>query len=353
VVGLLSAKEEYDVVERYRNRAALTETILKEKVKEVKLLKGKVNVLQDVVKKLQLLNKKSIDNAESTAQDLNDKLQIQEQQRDALTNQMETLKLELNKAKSEIEAQANQNTVLVQQLKSKLEHERSNQQQMSKEHQENSNLNQQKIKALQQEVLDLDQSLEVTQSELKKLNRQLADREQELRSMQGESHRRQELLQHKLEKSLMEKEVAIKNQTLAEAQRIESVEIATSAVKAAEKREIALQQQLNDLQAKYEILLNEKQMIATEGANNSDDEVFQRQVDALQERLQRDRLLSESIRKLDQERFEAILKAERTKFEDQLKRLQIQSVKRVGDTPVSNNRMGQIWNRFRSPFRRK
>ncbi len=94
-------------------------------------------------------------------------------------------------------------------------------------------------------------------------------------------------------------------------------------------------------------------MIATEGANNSDDEVFQRQVDALQERLQRDRLLSESIRKLDQERFEAILKAERTKFEDQLKRLQIQSVKRVGDTPVSNNRMGQIWNRLRSPFRRK
>ena len=353
MVGLLSAKEEYDVVERYRNRAALTETILKEKVKEVKLLKGKVNVLQDVVKKLQLLNKKSIDNAESTAQDLNDKLQSQEQQRDALTNQMETLKLELNKAKSEIEAQANQNTVLVQQLKSKLEHERSNQQQLSKEHQENSNLNQQKIKALQQEVLDLDQSLEVTQSELKKLNRQLADREQELRSMQGESHRRQELLQHKLEKSLMEKEVAIKNQTLAEAQRIESVEIATSAVKAAEKREIALQQQLNDLQAKYEILLNEKQMIATEGANNSDDEVFQRQVDALQERLQRDRLLSESIRKLDQERFEAILKAERTKFEDQLKRLQIQSVKRVGDTPVSNNRMGQIWNRLRSPFRRK
>jgi hypothetical protein len=59
------------------------------------------------------------------------------------------------------------------------------------------------------------------------------------------------------------------------------------------------------LKAKYEILLNEKQMIATEGANNSDDEVFQRQVDALQERLQRDRLLSESIRKLDQERFEA------------------------------------------------
>ena len=44
-------QEKYDV-ERFRNRATLTQSVLKEKVEEVKLLKSKVLILQNLVQRL-------------------------------------------------------------------------------------------------------------------------------------------------------------------------------------------------------------------------------------------------------------------------------------------------------------
>lgn len=351
-IGLqLSPKEDYDI-ERYRNRSALTESVLKEKVQEVRLLKVKVNILQNVVKTMQATQKHASGIAASTETELMAKLQAQEHQRDVLMKEMVSLQQELIKAKSDIETQAQQHITLVQQLKSNFDKQRrDHQQQLSQQQQELSQLNQNKIKALQQEVFDLDQSLEKTQSEFKKLNRQLADREDDLRNIQRLNERKKEDFQQRLNETIMEKENAIKNQTLTEASRVESLEIASAAVNAAEKRELALQKQLNDLQAKYDTLLNQKNTVAD--VPNVDDGVLQRKVEDLQARLQSERVLGASRQKLDQERFEAMLDAERAKYEEKLKKLQMQDIKRVGDTPVTNDRIGRLWSRIRSPFRRR
>lgn len=351
-IGLqLSPKEDYDI-ERYRNRSALTESVLKEKVQEVRLLKLKVDILQNVVKTMQATQKHASGIAASTETELMAKLQAQEHQRDVLMKEMVSLQQELIKAKSDIETQAQQHITLVQQLKSNFDKQRrDHQQQLSQQQQELSQLNQNKIKALQQEVFDLDQSLEKTQSEFKKLNRQLADREDDLRNIQRLNERKKEDFQQRLNETIMEKENAIKNQTLTEASRVESLEIASAAVNAAEKRELALQKQLNDLQAKYDTLLNQKNTVAD--VPNVDDGVLQRKVEDLQARLQSERVLGASRQKLDQERFEAMLDAERAKYEAKLKKLQMQDIKRVGDTPVTNDRIGRLWSRIRSPFRRR
>jgi DNA repair exonuclease SbcCD ATPase subunit len=351
-IGLqLSPKEDYDI-ERYRNRSALTESVLKEKVQEVRLLKVKVDILQNVVKTMQATQKHASGIAASTETELMAKLQAQEHQRDVLMKEMGALQQELIKAKSDIETQAQQHITLVQQLKSNFDKQRrDHQQQLSQQQQELSQLNQNKIKALQQEVFDLDQSLEKTQSEFKKLNRQLADREDDLRNIQRLNERKKEDFQQRLNETIMEKENAIKNQTLTEASRVESLEIASAAVNAAEKRELALQKQLNDLQAKYDTLLNQKNTVAD--VPNVDDGVLQRKVEDLQARLQSERVLGASRQKMDQQRFEAMLDAERAKYEEKLKKLQMQDIKRVGDTPVTNDRIGRLWSRIRSPFRRR
>jgi DNA repair exonuclease SbcCD ATPase subunit len=351
-IGLqLSPKEDYDI-ERYRNRSALTESVLKEKVQEVRLLKVKVDILQNVVKTMQATQKHASGIAASTETELMAKLQAQEHQRDVLMKEMGALQQELIKAKSDIETQAQQHITLVQQLKSNFDKQRrDHQQQLSQQQQELSQLNQNKIKALQQEVFDLDQSLEKTQSEFKKLNRQLADREDDLRNIQRLNERKKEDFQQRLNETIMEKENAIKNQTLTEASRVESLEIASAAVNAAEKRELALQKQLNDLQAKHDTLLNQKNTVAD--VPNVDDGVLQRKVEDLQARLQSERVLGASRQKMDQQRFEAMLDAERAKYEEKLKKLQMQDIKRVGDTPVTNDRIGRLWSRIRSPFRRR
>jgi hypothetical protein len=312
----------------------------------------KVDILQDVVKTLQATQKHERGIAASTENELKAKLQAQEHQRDVLMKEMDALQQALTKAKSDIETQAQQHNTLVQQLKSNFDKQRRDQQQqLSQQQQELSQLNQNKIKALQQEVFDLDQSLEKTQSEFKKLNRQLADREDDLRNLQMLNERKKEVFQQRLNETITEKEKAIQNQTLTEASRVESLAIASAAVNAAEKRELALQKQLDDLQTKYDILLKQKSTVAD--VPNVDDSVLRKKVEDLETRLQSERILGASRQKLDQERFDAMLDAERAKYEAKLMKVQVQDMKRVGDTPVTNDRIGRFWSRIRSPFRRR
>ena len=345
----LSSKEDYNV-ERYQNRAALTEILLKEKVQEVKLLKGKVSILQDVVKKLQLSQKNSSDTLSSTNTEWKEQLQNQEQQRDTLMKQVEILQKELAKTKNDMETQAQEQSTLVQQLKSNLvKLRRDHQQQLSQQQQELSQLNQNKMKALQQEVLDLDQLLETTQSELKKINRQLAHRDDNIRNIQRDDERKQELFQRTLNDMLILKEAAIENMTMAEAQRAESIEIASAAVHAAEKRELAVRKELDELKAKYEVLLNEKKGDTADVTPILNDGELKRQVEDLKYSLQKERLLNESNRKAHKERFEVKLQTER----DKITRLQHQSFNRTVETSGKNDRALRIWNRLLTPFRRQ
>ena len=343
----LSSKEDYNV-ERYQNRAALTEILLKEKVQEAKLLNGKVSILQDVVKKLQVAQNNSSDTLASTLATWKEQLQNQEQQRDALTKQVEILQKNLSKSKSDIETQAQEQSALVQQLKSNLvQLRRDHQLQLSQQQQELSQLNHNKMKALQQEVLDLDQSLETTQSELKKINRQLALRDEEFRNIQHDNDRKQELFQQALNVMLISKEAAIKNMTIMEAQRAESIEIASAAVHAAEKRELAVRQELDELNAKYEALWNERKGGSSDETLILNDGDLRRQVEDLKYNLQKERLLNESNRKVHQERFEVELQVER----DKIKRLQHQN--QTVRTSGMNDRALRLWNRLLSPFRRQ
>ena len=264
--------------------------------------------------------------------------------------QVEILQKELAKTKNDMKTQAQEQSTLVQQLKSNLvKLRRDHQQQLSQQQQELSQLNQNKIKALQQEVLDLDQSLETTQSELKKINRQLAHRDDNIRNIQRDDERKQELFQRTLNDMLILKEAAIENMTMAEAQRAESIEIASAAVHAAEKRELAVRKELDELKAKYEVLLNEKKGDTADVTPILNDGELKRQVEDLKYSLQKERLLNESNRKAHKERFEVKLQTER----DKITRLQHQSLNRTVETSGKNNRALRLWNRLLTPFRRQ
>ena len=76
----------------------------------------------------------------------------------------------------------------------------------TREAQKQSQVLQDKIRALQREVLDMDQSLETTQAELITAQKRLATRENELRSVSEVHERNIQALEEKLKKVRLDKE---------------------------------------------------------------------------------------------------------------------------------------------------
>jgi chromosome segregation ATPase len=246
----LTDKDEHQDVQRYRNRAALTESVLKEKMQEMKLLRSKVQILQDVVKKLQSGKEQAAESASVQEEQLTLQWKQEETKRIKADLQIEQLKSELNLTRSELKTQATRHNELMDNLKK--DHGRDRRAWKDEERQflERDQVVQNKIRALQKEVLDIDESLETTQGELMRVQQRLASREDELRSLASTERGKREALEEKLEEALVENKnlhSKLEGQLASEEVRRESIDIASAAVRAAEKREAKLREELETL----------------------------------------------------------------------------------------------------------
>ena len=255
--------DENQNVQRYRNRAALAESILKEKMKEMKLLQGKVEVLQDVVKKLQSSKQKVVEHASVHETELTSQWKEEETRRKQADAQIKQLKLELNHTHTELMIQATQHIELMDNLKKEHSKDRRAWKDHERQFRERNQAVQNKIRALQKEVLDIDQSLETTQGELMRVQQTLASREEELRTLAITEGRKRKALEEKLEAALVENKMLqnkLDDYLVSEEVRRESIDIACAAVRAAEKRETRLREELETLREKLDRLEAQSRM---------------------------------------------------------------------------------------------
>jgi hypothetical protein len=303
-------QEFYDV-ERFRNRAELMQSILKEKVQEVALLRNKVLVLQDVVGRLQTQSKGELEK------------QAKEQE-GKYSEILMKLREEFNTTKRFLEEQAQQQAMVIQTLQDELDEQNlDSTEKVETEREENRKLGNQ-IKALRKEVLDMDQTLEFTQGELQKVQKQLAARETELLLLQDKENRKVVAIEAKLRRSETELQSALMNTTRTEALRQESVEIATAAVLAAEKREHELKSQMEGLQTTILLLQEEKQLLQSQLEQGLADSILKSKVIKLEKKLLEEKLSNDIKRKVENEQYEKELHAERKKYEEEIERLRTQ-----------------------------
>eukprot|EP00545_Synedropsis_sp_CCMP1620_P007295 CAMPEP_0119025376 /NCGR_PEP_ID=MMETSP1176-20130426/33634_1 /TAXON_ID=265551 /ORGANISM="Synedropsis recta cf, Strain CCMP1620" /LENGTH=410 /DNA_ID=CAMNT_0006980907 /DNA_START=1 /DNA_END=1233 /DNA_ORIENTATION=- len=336
----LSREQSEEDVERYRNRATLTQSILKEKVDEVKLLKNKILLMQDVVTRLKTESKR----------ELGRKLGDQEVKHGGV---LEALQSALESTKSLLEVQTQQHAQVVKDLQADI----SKQEYASAQNDEQESRAKKKIdnqiKALQKEVLDMDEDFETTQGELQKVQRRLVAREDEIRSKEVSAERKRKSLEKKVKELEAEQQSALSDSTSAEELRQESLEIANASVQAAAKREELLKRELDDLKESVTTLKEENEQLESglesgngDQSSNRDQNSNKSQISTrlndkiarLQEKLQEQRLASDISRKVEQERFDTTLQAERTKHEEDLQRLRTRLQKK--DEPIgtrSNN----------------
>lgn len=332
-------QDKYDV-ERFRNRAVLTQSVLKEKVEEVKLLKSKVMVLQNVVQRLRTESERELEKEKSNAKEkLNANAEV-----------LESLRGEFNKTKQLLEEQAKQQTKVIQTLEADLAQQKLELlAKVDVERTKNRKLGDQ-IKALQKEVLDMDQALETTQGELQKMQRRLAAREDEIRTQAETQERKSKTLESKLQELERERQTAVANATKAEELRQESIQIATAAVEAATQREIALKNELEVLKANVSTLQVEKEVLQSQLDDGRADSYLQEKISKLEKAMIGERLANDIRRKVEQEQFEMRQQTEREFYEEELKRLRTRLNQQRGDAPVAviSGRLRQLWLRLRS-----
>jgi hypothetical protein len=354
---MLSKQESEDqyTVERYKNRATLTQSILKEKVGEVKLLKSKIMILQDVVGRLQTESKR----------ELGRRLEDKEVKHSKVLQELQS---KLDSTQSLLEAQAQEHSQVVKEFEADITKQQAdaakNQDQEARGTKRLGN----RVKALQNEVLDMDQALETTQGELQKVQRRLVAREDEIRLKGLSEERKRKSLEAKVKELEEERESALSKSTLAEELRQESLEIANASVQAAAKREEILQQELNELKESMSILGEEKAQLEALPASGKKGQgltgalapkgdqgstlLYEKNVQ-LEDKLEKQRLASDIIRKMEQERFDATLQAERRKHEEDLRRLQMRLQRKSEAIGVGEGGLKRIWKRIRPKGRRR
>jgi hypothetical protein len=313
--------EENQNVQRYRNRAALTESILKEKMQEMKLIRSKVEVLQDVVKKLQSSKEKVAEHASVREMELTSRWKDEETKRIQADLQIKQLKLELNRTRTELMTQATRHTELMDNLTK--EHGKARRAWKDEERQfrERDQVVQNKIRALQKEVLDIDQSLETTQGELMRMQQILASREDELRTLAINEGRKYKALEEKLEAALVENkslQSKLDDYLASEEARRESIDIACAAVRAAEKREATLREELDTLRERFDDWLD-AQSGMSDIVSGTSGRYDQKQKEAISQELEMEGRETEEGRHRYRKQYEVKQSAERWKSEAPLR----------------------------------
>mmetsp|Transcript_27408 Transcript_27408/g.41493 ORF Transcript_27408/g.41493 Transcript_27408/m.41493 type:complete len:379 (+) Transcript_27408:111-1247(+) len=330
--ALFSIKQQDTALEVFRDRAELTQMVLKEKVEHIALLNNKIDVLQDVVTRLQRklkeeLKEKDDENSQNLRNMEKGYMTVQKRLETEVAEQKNATKL-LN---ADLEAERRESQrVAVAASKTELK--------MGKQ-----------IKALKTKVLEMDQALETAQEKAEKMERLLAARENRIQDLEASFVTMRNSLDVKVEELSEKLLSALSDSERLENERQESLQIATAAVKAAEKRE-------KEMSHKVEVLNRE---IASAGikdsTTHSKSEIekskasFKKEVRRLEQELVKEKVSSAAQRRTDQQQFEAKLKVDRELHLVDLERLQSKLKENEAQRELKKTgRILRIWNRFLS-----
>lgn len=347
-------------LQRYQNRAALSQRVLRDKISEGDLLRKKLRLLQDVViqrrqasVKEATMHNRTVGELQAAQQNLQQELQ-----------QMQVLAQEWNQSSVILEVPTQKARAQVEELREVREREKEEWSRRSRTQEDQAEEYQSWIRALQQEVLDGDQSLESTQQDMINLQKQdKIEREK----------KRVDMLQERQKSARLEKELqTLQVQTQIALQQLqnqtdalhESTAIATAAVSAAERREATMGLQWQDLQSNFTQLQDEnnslKQQLAGSpstpvGSNDAairEQEKFRQEIDGLQEQLRSLRSKNSAEQRMNQKKAQEELDNLRAEYELKLDILRQRQRRPSGDPPPTSSTK-RLWQRLRRPFQRR
>jgi chromosome segregation ATPase len=362
-----AAAETYDL-QRYRNRAALAERVLRDKVAEGELLRGKLAVLQQVVKQLQAGGVRVAAAHNETI------VQLESEQQRIVTEWQQTVSVqtrEWNQTRAVLELQ----TVQYQDELTKLQEQyRDENSEWERERQLQQHKDSKVQKALRKEVLDIDQALETLQQELMAEQNSSKLQEQEMRAALVKEQKKVEHLREELQAAEATRSEALQELENQTQDWEESTEIAKAAVAAAARREALLLQDLQDLKTNYtrvqtendglkkhmdELVLLQRDSPPASGGtvdvNESKSESRLRlEVDALQEQIRSLRSMHAAQLRMDQKQAEEKLAQLQAQYEEKMERIeQRQRKSSIGTTLVDSSSNRSFWQRLKRPFRKR
>lgn len=332
---------EYDV-ERFRRRARLTEHVLETKLQDLQLAQAKLKVLQDTASQVKSSKDKDQRQWQSEMAELQARLTQSSKEVSAskqqLADEQARFTKQLNNMQNEYDKDRQEWQTLRRQLEKDLEFAK------------------QRPAVLEHRVADLDDALESTEDELRRLRRQL---EQQLSIGRELDRMKERLAEAEAARSNAEQELAQRSQSWNE-----SLEIASAAVAAAERREQELGRRLEQLEAesdkqRAENLRLESTLNATlaklqreessSGVEVTTDEAnkLQREVKELNEQLRALKLTHSAQLRSEQKK----LKQEMEDLEDHYESLLSQR-SHLTTVPQRISRAQRLWQNLKRPFSR-
>jgi hypothetical protein len=364
-----AASDSYNV-QRYRNRAALAVQVLRDKVSQGELLKGKLSVLQQVVRHLKnsaagsaAAHKDTVLALQQEQERLNKEWQLTVAHKTREWNQtFQALELQSRQYQDDLVKGQNEYQLAA------IEWQRENQVQLNEQAQA-----QAQIQALQNQILDMDDALEATQQNLMTVQDIKKAQQEEMRAALVQEQLKVEHVREELRVATVDALQELQNQTQTWA---ESTEIAKAAVAAAAKREAVLLQKWQDFVATNytrvqeesegwkqqvdELLLQRDNAPPTLGgtANMSDsDSKLVLEIEELQQQVRSLRLTHGSQLRMDQKKAQEKLSELQAGYEEKIALIEYRHRKSSSGTvatdssrPLSNR---SFWQRLKRPFRKR
>ena len=331
-----------DELERYRERAKLAESVLKGKMEDLDLQYAKLEVIQDVVRKMKVKSDDRLKKWQQTCDVLRG-------ERDEARQEVQSTTKELEKRKKSWASQRQRYEMQLQELVEQIENETSLAREYRRKYEEGKSQLQQIVEKRSKEKAMMKNDMEALQRDITKLKDQLT-MEQELRE---KSLRRERDKITEMEAEMFSANENL-NRALDEAnermnEEDEAIEIAEASVAAAERREA-------EIKAKYEALVSkfENERSKRESITAPEVDKLQKEVEELNEQIQSLKMAHGAELRAERRMAEARIGEVVEKYQRQMQRIRSAALSgSLGQSDQSQDEGGGVWKRIRRPFRRQ
>lgn len=339
----------------YRNRAALTEHILREKMSDLELLQQKLTVLQDVVVRV----KRQADGAKDQSSQWQDSYESEVKVRVEAEERTNSLRRELDQTRSELLRQKQRYEADLADVKLLLLNQQKQFANERERMQENEAKARLQMKSLQAEMLEIDQSLEMTQQELFRLKNSASSQEQDLKAALDEELQKRSQMKSELAEVREERDTVIKKLQSLELEMKDSMEIASASVAAADRREGKLRSELSSaMQELRELKSHTDELQATQNVSEtgvlpeSVEVQLREEIDALEEQIRALKLTHTVQLRSEMRKAKEEIEELEDQFEEQIRQARRANVesREAASEPGATQR---LWHRVKNQFRRR
>ena len=329
-------------LERYRNRAALTETVLKARVQDLKIQTAKLEVLQDVVRKLK---GKAKDADQSKARYESVVSRLDETQRSLQRLQQD---FDQSTQSWEKERRSSQNEI------EKLKESEKAEQQLRRKHKETEARLQRIVDNANEKVASMRSSMDQMGQKIVKLKEDLLEEQSERKAAQQHEQQRVSDLKDKLRELKRDRDCAIEDAIMERRdreQKIEAIEIAKSSAAAAERREAAIREKYEDLLSKYESETQAPE--PKDPVDRQDIDELHREIEALNDQIRSLKMAHGAQIRAERRVAETRVAEVTEKYQRQMQRVRQEFLAGTGSNQGhSEPRRRGLWRRIRSKLAR-